>query len=154
MTPFQHDGRGIKCVVFSATWPWKIAHESSHEVLGEGEGVAKISWRRRRKPNAYPSPEPDLEESSNIIFFSSALALALLPSYGCFSFLPMPKINSAQNTPYAMPALVHRYSFFRPVLVYWFRCHSTSPSLLSSVPALISNRRMLMRGPTSASSTD
>jgi hypothetical protein len=48
----------------------------------------------------------------------------------------------------------YKYSFFRPVLVYWLRCHSTSPSLLSSVPARISNNRMLILGPTSASSTD
>jgi hypothetical protein len=48
---------------------------------------------------------------------------------------------------------LYKYSFFRPVRVYWFKCHSTSPSLLSSVPARISNNRMLIRGPTSASST-
>ena len=48
----------------------------------------------------------------------------------------------------------YKYSFFRPVLVYWLRCHSTSPSLLSNVPALISNSLMLILGPTSASSTD
>jgi hypothetical protein len=47
----------------------------------------------------------------------------------------------------------HKYSFFLPVRVYWLRCHSTSPSLFSSVPARISNNLIAMRGPTSASST-
>lgn len=48
----------------------------------------------------------------------------------------------------------HRKFFFLLVRVYWLRCHSESPSLLSRAPPRISKGRRLILGPTSLSSQE
>lgn len=44
--------------------------------------------------------------------------------------------------------------FFRPVRVYWLRCHSGSASLFSRVPMVMEKGFMVKRGPTSLNSTE
>lgn len=50
--------------------------------------------------------------------------------------------------------VAHRKFFFLLVRVYWLRCHSESPSLLSRAPPRISKGRRLILGPTSLSSQE
>lgn len=56
--------------------------------------------------------------------------------------------------PYILSCSGHRTSFLAAVRVYWFICHSMSVPFSASVFPLISKRRIVILGPTSASSTD
>lgn len=64
-----------------------------------------------------------------------------------------PKKPGALVDPYIYH-LVHKTSFLAAVRVYWFICHSISVPFSASVFPLISKRRIVILGPTSASSTD